>query len=171
VWSGSTFGLKRSCASTNEAKCSLALFVLGGFHNKSLVDMWDNTTTSDGSLDQSVKFFISSDSQLEMSWCDSLHFKILRSVSCEFENFSCQVLEDRSAVNCGGGTNSGVGTYSALQESMNSTDWELFINNKNCLAKKFACERKHVHSSKINWTKRIFVMEKNNLLEDQIWKI
>ena len=135
MWSGTTFGLKRSCASTNEAKCSLALF-LGGFHDQSLVNVWDNTTTSDGSLDQSVKFFISSDSQLKMSWRDSLHFKILRSVTCEFKNFSCQVLEDRSAVNCGGGSNSGVGTYSALQESMNSTDWELFIINKNCLAKK-----------------------------------
>ena len=133
--------------------------------------MWDNTTTSDGSLDQSVKFFISSDSQLEMSWCDSLHLKILRSVSCEFENFSCQVLEDRSAVNCGGGTNSGVGTYSALQESMNSTDWELFIVNKNCLSKLLTCERKHVHSSKIKLKNRILVKLKNNLLEVQIWMI
>lgn len=95
--------------------------------------MWDNTSTSDGSLDQSVKLFVTSDSQLEMSWCDSLHFKILRGVTCELKNLSCEVLEDCCAVNCGSGTNSGVGTYSALQESMNSTDWELFINNKNCL--------------------------------------
>jgi len=130
-----TLGFKTSCASTNEAKCSLAIaaaLFLGGFHNKCLMNMWNNTSTSDGSLDQSIKFFVSSDSQLEMSWCDSLHFKILRSVTCEFENFSCEILEDRSTVNCGGGTNSGVGTYSALQESMNSTDWELFIINKNC---------------------------------------
>ena len=113
------------------------------------MDVWNNTSTSNGSLDQCVKLLITSDGKLEMSWCDSLHFKILRSVSCEFENFSCQVLEDRSAVNCGGGTNSGVGTYSALQESMNSTDWELFIVNKKGLVlmrKILVCERtKHVH--------------------------
>ena len=156
--------------STNETKCSLALF-LGGFHNESLVNMWNDTTTSNGSFDQSVKFFISSDSQLEMSWSDSLHFKILRSVSCEFENFGCQILKDSSAVNCGGSTNSRVSTYSALQESMNSTDWELFIVNKNCLSKLLTCERKHVHSSKIKLKNRILVKLKNNLLEVQIWKI
>lgn len=133
--------------------------------------MWNDTTTSNGSFDQSVKFFISSDSQLEMSWSDSLHFKILRSVSCEFENFGCQILKDSSAVNCGGSTNSRVSTYSALQESMNSTDWELFIVNKNCLSKLLTCERKHVHSSKIKLKNRILVKLKNNLLEVQIWMI
>lgn len=124
LWPGTKFCSKWSCASTNEAKCSLALF-LGGFHNEGLVDMWDNTTTSDGSFDQSVKFFVTSDSQLKMSWRDSLHFKILRSVTCEFKNLSCKVLKDGSTVNCGGGTNSRVGTHSALQESVNSSDWEL----------------------------------------------
>lgn len=133
LWSGTTLDGKQTCASTirstNDTKGSLRLF-LGGFHNESLVDMWDDTTTSDGSLDQSVKLFVASDSQLEMSWCDSLHFKILGGVASKLKDLSREVLEDSSAVNCGSSTNSGVGADSALQESMNSTDWELCIDNK-----------------------------------------
>jgi hypothetical protein len=50
------------------------------------VDVWDDTTAGNGSLDQSVQLLISSDSKLQVSWCDSLHFKIL-------ENLTAEVLE------------------------------------------------------------------------------
>ena len=41
----------------------------------------DDTTTSNGSLDECVELFVSSDSKLQMSGSDSLHLEILASVS------------------------------------------------------------------------------------------
>ena len=88
--------------------------------------MWNNTTTSDGGLDESVELLVSSDSELEMSWSDSLDLKIFGSVTSELKDLSGQILEDGSAVNCGCGTDSAVGAHSALQDSVNSSDWELY---------------------------------------------
>lgn len=92
--------------------------------------MWDHTTASDGSFDQGVKLFVSSDGQLEMSGCDSLDLQVFRSVACEFENLSSEVLKDSSAVDSGSSTNSAVGADSALQESVDSADWELYDKAK-----------------------------------------
>ena len=90
------------------------------------MDVWNDTTTSDGGLDESVELLVSSDSELEMSWSNSLHLKIFGSVTGELKDLSGQVLEDGSAVNCGCGTDSAVGADSRLQDSVNSSDWELF---------------------------------------------
>ena len=62
-----------------------------------------------------------------MSWGDSLDLKILRSVTSELKNLGSQILEDSSTVDSGCGTNSAVGTGSALKNSMNSSNWELII--------------------------------------------
>ena len=100
------------------------------------MDVWDDTTTSDGSLDESVELLITSDGELEMSWSDSLHLKILGSVTGELKNLSGQVLEDGGAVNCGSGSDSAVGADSALQDSVDSSNWEL-RNSKIKLARCF----------------------------------
>ena len=89
------------------------------------MDVWDNTTTSNGGLDQGIQFFITSDCKLQMSWCDSLNFKILGSVTSELQDLSGQVLKDGSTVDSGGGSDSAAGADSALQESVDSSDWEL----------------------------------------------
>ena len=60
-----------------------------------------------------------------MSWGDSLDLKILRGVTSELKNLGSQILEDSSTVDSGCGTNSAVGTDSALQNSVNSSNWEL----------------------------------------------
>lgn len=78
----------------------LSLLGLGRLHDEGLVDVWDDTTTSDSGLDQSVKLLVTSDCKLEMSWCDSLDFKVLGCVTCEFEDLSGQVLKNGSAVDC-----------------------------------------------------------------------
>ena len=90
------------------------------------MDVWDDTTTSDGGLDEGIKFFISSDCQLQVSWCNSLNLQVLGSVTSEFQNLSSQVLENSSTVDSGCGTNSAVGTDSALQESVDSSHGELY---------------------------------------------
>ena len=89
------------------------------------MDMWDDTSTSDGSFDKSVELLITSDSKLQMSWGDSLDLKIFGSVTSELKDLCGQVFEDSSAINSGSSSNSAVGTDSVFQNSMNSSDWEL----------------------------------------------
>mgnify|MGYP006977905976 CR=1 FL=1 len=55
---------------------------------KDFVNMWDHATTWDGSFDETVKFFITSDSELEMSWSNSSDFEIFWGVSSQFKNLS-----------------------------------------------------------------------------------
>ena len=100
-------------------------FWTGSLHHESSMNVWDDTTTSDGSFDKSVKLFITSNSKLQMSWGDSLDLKILGCVTSKLKNLSSQILEDGCTVDSGSSSNSAVGTDSILQNSMNSSDWEL----------------------------------------------
>ena len=94
------------------------------------MDVWDDTSSSDGGFDEGVELLITSNGELEMSWSDSLDLKILGGVTSELENLSGQVLKDGSAVNGGSGSNSAVGTHSALQDSVDSSNWELYNSKK-----------------------------------------
>ena len=69
-------------------------------HNERLVDVWDNTTAGNCRLDKSVKFLVAPDCKLEVAGRDALDLQVFASVSCEFKNLSCEVLEDSSCVNC-----------------------------------------------------------------------
>ena len=62
------------------------------------MDVGNDTTASDGSLDQGVELFVASDGQLEVSRSNSLHFEILASVSSKLEDLSGQVLENSCGV-------------------------------------------------------------------------
>lgn len=92
----------------------------------------DHTTASNSSLDESVELLITSDSELEVSRCNSLHLEILASVSGELEDLSSQVLEDSSSINGRSCSNSAVSANSTLQESVNSSNGELkiVVNNR-----------------------------------------
>ena len=46
-------------------------------HDEGLVDVRDNTTSSNSGLDESVKFFITSDGEQQVSGSDSLNLEIL----------------------------------------------------------------------------------------------
>lgn len=91
------------------------------------MDVRNDTSSSNCSLDEPVEFLVSSDSQLEMSWCDSLHLEVLGCVSSKLKNFGCQVLEDGSTVDCSSCSNSLLSRHSSLDESVDSTDWELML--------------------------------------------
>ena len=62
------------------------------------MNVGNDTTASDDSLDQGVELFVASDGQLEVSRSNSLHFEILASVSSELEDLSGQVLKDSCGV-------------------------------------------------------------------------
>ena len=82
-------------------------FALAGLSDeKVLVDVRDDSTTSNGGLDEEIEFFVSSDSELEMSGGDSSDLEVLGSVSSQFEDLSCEILEDSSSVDSCGGADS-----------------------------------------------------------------
>ena len=62
------------------------------------MDVGDDSTTSNGSLDQRIQFFIAPDSELQVSGGYSLDLQVLAGVSCEFEDLSGEVLQDSSGV-------------------------------------------------------------------------
>ena len=99
--------------------------LLVALHDQGFVDVGDHTTTSNGSLNQGIKFFISANSQLQVTGSDSFHFQVLASIASELENLSGEILEDGSSVDGRRGTNTAVRANSAFQESVNSSNGEL----------------------------------------------
>ena len=82
------------------------------------MDVGDDSTTSDGGLDQSVQLLVSPDGELEMSGGDSLHLQVLTGVAGQLEDLSREVLQDGGAVHGGGGSNSAAAEGPALQMTM-----------------------------------------------------
>ena len=93
--------------------------------------MGDHTTASNGGFDERIKFFVTADSQLQVTWRDSFHLQVLAGISSELKHLSGEVLKDCSSVDCGRCTNTTVSTDSALQESVNSSNGELKQKNIN----------------------------------------
>ena len=58
------------------------------------MDVRDDTTTGDGGLDEGVELLVSSNGELQVTRCDTLHFKILAGVPGQFENLGREVLQD-----------------------------------------------------------------------------
>jgi hypothetical protein len=83
--------------------------------------------------------FVSADGQVQMAGSDTLHLQVLGRVSGQLQNFGSQVLETKNQINYlnsskilhGSGVDSGSGSDTSvrsgalLQETMDSTDWEL----------------------------------------------
>lgn len=76
------------------------MFLLVGASDECSVDMWQDTSVGYGGANESVKFFVTADGELEMSRRDTLDFQVLCCVACELENFGSQILEDGCGVNC-----------------------------------------------------------------------
>ena len=60
-----------------------ATLLLVRLHDEGLVDVRDNTTSSNSGLDKSVKLFVASDGEQQVSGSDSLDLEIFRGVSCK----------------------------------------------------------------------------------------
>ena len=89
------------------------------------MDVGDHTTSSNGGLDQSVKFFVAANGQLQVTRGYSLHLKVFASVAGKLENLSGEILKNGSSVDCRCGSNTAVRAHSTFQESVNSANWEL----------------------------------------------
>ena len=62
------------------------------------MDVRDDTTASNGGLDQGIQLFVTADSQLQVARSDSLHLEVLACVASELEHLSGEVLKDSSRV-------------------------------------------------------------------------
>jgi hypothetical protein len=69
------------------------------------VDVRDNTTASNGCLNEGVQLFVSANSELQMARGDALYLEVLACVTSQLEYFSGKVLQDSSAVYSSGSTN------------------------------------------------------------------
>merc|ERR550514_2216478 len=93
--------------------------------DESNVDVGENTTGSDGGiLEKFGELLIVSDGELDVSWDDSTLLGVLGGVACELEDLSGEVLKDGGKIDWGTSSNS-LGVSSILQESGESSDWEL----------------------------------------------
>lgn len=82
--------------SSLEDSLLIVVELLSCLGKKGLVDVRNDTTSSNCCFDESIKFFVTSNSKLEMSWCDSLDLQVLACISSEFKNLSSEILEDCS---------------------------------------------------------------------------
>lgn len=78
-----------------------AFLLLLDLEQQRLVDSRKNTAERDSRADKSVQFFVTSDGELEVSRCDTLHLQILGGIARKFEYFGRQVFEDRSEIDGG----------------------------------------------------------------------
>ncbi len=109
------------------------------------MDVRNDSTTGNGSLDECVQLLVTTDGQLQMAGGDTLHLQILGGVTGQLENLkpmtimvkfrferlalethlSSQVLEDGGRVDGGGGADATVGGGAVLQVPVDTTDREL----------------------------------------------
>ena len=89
------------------------------------MDVWKNTTSSDGSIfHESGELLVVSDGELDVSWDDSALLVVFGGVTCELKDLSGEVLKDGGKIDWGTGTNS-LGVSASLEESGDSSNWEL----------------------------------------------
>ena len=106
-------------------KQSFGLFTLLLGWDEEDVDVGENTAGSNsGVAEESVEFLIVADGQLDVSWDDSGLLVVLGGVSSEFKDLGGEVFKNCSEVNWGTSTDS-FGVSAVLQETGNTTNWEL----------------------------------------------
>lgn len=89
------------------------------------MNVGDDTTAGNGGLDEGVELLITADGELKVAGGDALHLEVLGGVAGKLEHLSGQVLEDGSAVDGGGGTDTTTSVAAVLEEAVDTTNGEL----------------------------------------------
>lgn len=121
----SYLSLLSGCLGRNRSSWGSRLLV-----DEGLVDVGDNSTTSDSGLDHCVKLLITTNGKKKMPGGDTLHLQVLTGVSSKLEHLSGEVLHDGGSVNGGGSTNTLKRVHTSLQESVNTTDGKLKTSSR-----------------------------------------
>lgn len=107
------------------AALPLRRFLLSLLSNQRLVDVGNDTSSSDGGFDQRVELLIAADGQLQVPGRDPLHFEILGRVPGQLQHLSGQVLKDGRAVHGCRGSHAPVAGGPSLQVPVDAAHWEL----------------------------------------------
>lgn len=89
------------------------------------MDVRDDTTTSNGGLDESIQFFITTNGELQVTGCNTLDLQVLAGISSQFQDFGGQVFEDGGRVDSRGSTDTVSLVNRVLEETMDTTYGEL----------------------------------------------
>lgn len=89
------------------------------------MDVRDDTSTSNGALDEGVELLISTNGQLQMAGGDTLHLEILASIPSQLQNLSGQVLQDGSGVHGCSCTNTAICLGPLFQLTVDTSNREL----------------------------------------------
>lgn len=87
--------------------------------------MRDDTSSSDGGLDEGVELFVSANGELQMPRSDALHLKIFAGVPRQLEHLSREVFEDGGRVDGSRGSDALRMVDRLFEEAVDTTDWEL----------------------------------------------
>lgn len=88
---GSLTFFSGSRVQTNSSSKQINL-LLGRLVDERRVDVRNNSSISDGSFDEGVKFFIPPDGKLQMSWGYTLYLQILACITCQLQHFCSRIL-------------------------------------------------------------------------------
>ena len=89
------------------------------------MDVRQHISTGNGSLNQGVELFVSTNRQLQMTRGDSLHLEILGSISSQLQNLSSEVFQNGGSVHGSSGSDTSIGSRAALEHPMDTSHGEL----------------------------------------------
>ena len=106
-------------------RCCGSLATLASLVDERLVDVRNDTTASDGGLDQVIQLFVTTDGKLQVAGGDALHAEIAGGVSGQLENLGAQVLQNGGHVNSGVGTDATFLVHTNFDVSVDAANREL----------------------------------------------
>jgi hypothetical protein len=89
------------------------------------VDVGQDTSTSDGGLNELIQFVVGADGEQQVTGVDTLHTHILSGVTSQLQQLGSQILQNSSAVHSSSGSDTTAGVGALLQETMDTSDGEL----------------------------------------------
>merc|ERR1719197_1988453 len=95
------------------------------------VNVRDDTTASNGGFDQRIELFVTTNGQLQVTRCDTLHFQIFGSVASQLEHFGGQILQNGRSVHGGSRTDTAARSRTRFQETVDTTDRKLQTGTRN----------------------------------------
>ena len=85
----------------------------------------NDTTTGNGSLDESIKLFVTANGQLKMPGSDTFHLEILAGISGQLQDLGGEVFENSGCVDSSGCAYTLTVLDRLFKKTMNTTDGEL----------------------------------------------
>jgi len=104
---------------------SSSLLLARRFVDQTLVNVRNDTTTCNGSLDESIQLFVTTNGELQVARRDALDFQIFAGISSQLEHFGSQVFKNGRSVNGSGSTDTVTLVNRVLEETMHTTHGKL----------------------------------------------